>query len=102
MRIAPFLLICAVPTGLFLAGCAEFPELDAAITPEARRAAYPELVPIGEVLDRRKLARTTGREAGMLEARAENLRRRAAMLRGITIDEETRLRLSPGLDRLGG
>lgn len=102
MRIAPSLLICAVLSGLSLAGCADFPKLDAAISPEARRAAYPDLVPIDTVLDRRKLARTTGREAAMLETRAENLRRRAAMLRGITIDEETRLRLTPGLIRLGG
>ncbi|MDF0603789.1 hypothetical protein P1J78_24035 [Psychromarinibacter sp. C21-152] len=85
-----------------LSGCTRFPELDAAITPEARRAGYPDLVPITEVLDRRDLARTTAREGEIVEARAAALRARARLLRGIAINDDTRLRLTPRLRRLGG
>ncbi len=94
--------LLALTLAALLAGCADFPQLDAEISPEARRAGYPDLVPVSDVLDRRKLARTTGREAGVLSARAANLRARAAMLRGIAVDEATRLRLAPRLLRLGG
>lgn len=93
----PVLILAAA-----LAGCTDFPELDAAITPEARRADYPQLVPVGEILDRRGLARTTGREGEILMARAANLQARARLLRGVVVDEDTRLRLSPTLNRLGG
>jgi hypothetical protein len=138
---ARFLLLAAL-----LAGCAEFPQLDAAISPEARRAPFPTLVPLPEVLDRRADARLTGEEAGPLEARAgrlrargvpplaresgriglraadlraraaplervdpgdtparaARLRERARLLRGITVDEDTRKRIAPRLEELGG
>ncbi|MEM1387715.1 MAG: hypothetical protein AAGG54_08905 [Pseudomonadota bacterium] len=91
------------PTLLFgLAGCADFPDLGKSISPEARRAEFPQLVPIEPLLERRNAARTTGLEADRLEARAAALRARAALLRGITIDDDTRQRLTPELNRLGG
>lgn len=89
-------------TALLVAGCAEFPDLDASISPEARRADYPELVPVGDILNRRGAARTTGEEADVLNARAAALRARARLLRGAAIDDATRERLSPTLTRLGG
>ncbi len=138
---ARFLLLAAL-----LAGCAEFPQLDAAISPEARRAPFPTLVPLNEVLDRRGDARLTGAEAGPLKARADRLkargvpplaretgriglraaelraraaplervtqgdtsaradrlRERARLLRGISVDEDTRKRIAPRLEQLGG
>ena len=85
-----------------LAGCASFPELDAAVTPEARRADYPVLIPTAGVLIRREGARLTAADGEQLQARAANLQARARLLRGVVIDEETRLRLSGRLRRLGG
>jgi len=97
MRLTLALLCLASVTA-----CAEFPELDTAISAEARRAPFPELVPIGPILERRNDARTDGTEAEALEARAAALRARARLLRGATINDETRQRLTPRLEALGG
>lgn len=87
---------------LLLTGCTDFPDLDARISPEARGAAFPRLVPVGEITGRRALARTTAENGERLAARAAALRARARLLRGIRIDAETRIRISPTLNRLGG
>lgn len=42
------ILLCSFAAGL--AGCTQFPKLDAAVGPEARHAAYPKLAPIGPIL----------------------------------------------------
>lgn len=132
-----------------LSGCAEFPQVDARITPEARVAPYPSLVPIGTVLRRRNETRITGFEepelkargavlnaraaaiprtpgvdptialrGGYLRTRAEYLRSRglppaaanrlamlearAELLRGVEVNDDTRLRLYQQLKALGG
>ncbi len=84
------------------AGCATFPELDAAVSPEARRAAYPVLIPTQPVLDRRADVRVTPETGEALERRAANLRARARLLRGSVVDDDTRRRLSNRLRALGG
>ena len=90
-------------TGAALAaGCTSFPELDAAVSPEARRAAYPVLIPTQPVLDRRADVRVTVETGEALERRAANLRARAGLLRGSVVDDETRRRLSNRLRALGG
>ncbi len=91
-----------LPLCLGLAACSDWPELDHAVSPEARRSDYPELVPIGDVLARRGLARSDETDGEILSARAANLRARAALLRGVSVDDDTRLRLTPELERLGG
>ena len=85
-----------------LAGCAEFPDLESRITPGARNAPFPSLVPAGQITGRRSLARTTAADGERLAARAAALRARARLLRGISIDDDTRRRLAPLLNRLGG
>jgi hypothetical protein len=63
------------------------PELDAAISAQSRNADWPELVPLGPLLagtedlnlDRN---RNIGRD---LQARAADLRRRAAILRALSL-----------------
>ncbi|WP_172293792.1 hypothetical protein [Pseudoruegeria sp. HB172150] len=85
-----------------LSGCSDFPDLDSAVSPEARRAEYPELVPIDGILARRGMAQLDGSEAEILAARAANLRARGQLLRDIAVNEDTRLRLTPELERLGG
>lgn len=99
MQRAPLIAIVAA---LALPACSQFPQLDAAVSEQARRADYPELIPAGDVLGRRSEGRLTDRDADSLIARAANLRARAALLRGAPIDEETRLRLAARLKRLGG
>ncbi|MDJ0630027.1 MAG: hypothetical protein QNJ44_17345 [Rhodobacter sp.] len=94
--------LIALIAALTLPACATFPDLDAAISPEARRAEYPELIPAEGLLGRRSDGRVTEQDAEILMARAANLRARAALLRGAPIDEETRLRLAARLRRLGG
>ncbi|MDJ0827259.1 MAG: hypothetical protein QNJ16_17345 [Rhodobacter sp.] len=87
---------------LAMPACTTFPDLDAAVSPEARRAEYPELIPAEGLLGRRGDGRLTEQDAEDLLNRAANLTARARLLRGAPIDEETRLRLSARLRRLGG
>jgi len=95
-------VVLSLAAALLIAGCASFPELDAAISPEARQAGYPTLVPVGGVLARRDAARIAPETEAALLARAANLRARARLLRGVVVEEETRLRLAARLRRLGG
>jgi type IV pilus biogenesis protein CpaD/CtpE len=97
LRPPALILIAAV-----LTGCATFPQLDAVITPEARRADYPALVPVDSIIVRRGDSTITAQTGERLRARAANLRARARLLRGASVDEETRLRLARRLQQLGG
>jgi hypothetical protein len=86
-----------------LGGCAEFPQLDAVISEEARRADYPDLLPSATLLERRELGRLSVTDGNALLARAERLRARARILRRVvTINDDTRRRISGRLNRLGG
>jgi type IV pilus biogenesis protein CpaD/CtpE len=85
-----------------LASCTTFPQLDAVVTPEAKRAEYPVLVPVDSILVRRGDSTITQATGEALQARAANLRARARLLKGAPIDEDTRLRLAWRLKRLGG
>jgi len=99
MRRAIFLSLTVATLAV---ACTSFPELDAAVTPEARRAAYPVLIPTQPVLDRRSNVRVTVATGEALLARAANLRARAGLLRGSVVDDETRRRLANRLRALGG
>ena len=69
---------------LLLAACGDpLPDLDAPLSPTARNAAYPELVPLGPLLAGTDalLPRDAEAEGRGLEARAADLRRRANQLR---------------------
>ncbi|MGH1329809.1 MAG: hypothetical protein ACRBBK_02930 [Paracoccaceae bacterium] len=95
LRFALSLGLCA---GL-LAGCADFPKLDAAISPSARAAAYPTIAPFEQIE-----AIDTGGEISQeslqaLETRAAGLRARAARLRRTIVDRETRARMDAALAR---
>ncbi len=95
--------ICIFLTGANLAaGCTSFPELDAAVSPDARRAEYPVLTPTQPILDRRLDVRLTEETGEELERRAANLQARARLLRGSVVDDDTRRRLSNRLRALGG
>ena len=99
MRCVPQTLAIAV----FLSACTQFPELDAVVSEQAKRADYLDLVPAEQLLvhsNLGKLSENTGEE---LQARAKRLQARARILRQITaVNEETRLRIATQLRRLGG
>lgn len=84
-------ILCLAAIGL--AGCTTFPELDAAVSEEAKAAEDPEL------LDRRRFlvpyeSQTIGTETqATLEAEAAGLRTRASGLSGAVIDSATRSEL---------
>ncbi len=99
MRSPPRMTLCLAAA---LAGCTTFPELDAVVSEEAKRADYLSLVPADQLLGKRSDGRVTEETGRALQARAADLRARAALLRGQPIDEETRLRLRARLRRLGG
>ncbi|KMW58001.1 hypothetical protein AIOL_002969 [Candidatus Rhodobacter oscarellae] len=89
--------------GAVLAGCAQFPELDAAVSARAKAADYPSLVPADDILAKRREARLSPEDGAALLERAERLRQRGAILRALpVIDEETRRRISARLSSLGG
>lgn len=95
----------AIALGLlvFVAGCAQFPQLDAVVSEEAKRADYPELIPAQGLLERRQEGRITADTGPALLARADRLRARARLLRQITeVNDATRIRLRDRLRRLGG
>ncbi len=82
------------PAGLLailaLAGCATFPELDAAITPEARAAPYPAIAPLADITAQTAPPRGAAESTQSLAGRAARLRERAAGLDGPVVDPATR------------
>lgn len=95
--------VCALVFLTFLGACTDFPQLDAAVSEDAKNAAYPNLVPADTLLEKRQGGRITPQTGPDLIARADRLRARASLIRGIeTVDEATRIRLRDRLRALGG
>lgn len=81
MRLRPAALVLLFAP---LAACAPgAPDLDSRISPEARNAPYPELLPLQSLLaeDTSLQPQSASAQGTSLEARAADLRRRAAALR---------------------
>lgn len=89
---------------LALAGCVQVPDLDGAVSEAARGADYPNLLPASRITQQRpQNPRLTPADGPALLARAERLRRRGEILRGLpVVDEAARLRFARTLERLGG
>lgn len=71
-----------------LAACGgDLPDLEARLSPAARAADWPELVPLGPILRDTEtlLPRDSAAEGESLAARAADLRRRAAALRRLPL-----------------
>ncbi|MEM8632551.1 MAG: hypothetical protein AAGF74_15050 [Pseudomonadota bacterium] len=85
---------------ILLAGCTEFPELDAAVSDAARRAPYPELAPVEDILVDPTPTRL-GDEADedYLKWRAQRLRQKARALRGAVVSDVTRAELAAAKQR---
>ncbi len=89
--------------GLLIAGCTPFPELAARISPEARRAPYPALLPMDELLERRETGRLAPGAADEMEARIARLRARArALAARPVLTPAERARLEAALHRFRG
>lgn len=91
-------VLCLV---LVVAGCADFPELDDVVSERARRADYPLLQPVDDLIatalapsERDALA-----AAQDLAARAARLRARAATLRRPLISAADRRRMAAAVAR---
>ncbi len=92
-------LTAALAAGVMPGACAPFPDLDETITAEARRAPYPDLVPLEGLQARAEATRIDPGTAQTIEARAARLRDRAARLRGSVIDSRTRARMEAGVSQ---
>ncbi len=94
-----FLILVATCSGL-LAACADFPDLETAISDRGRAGAYPRLIQV----DGLPHANTADTErmndiAKSLSARAQRLQRRARALRGPIVDQRTRAKMAAALAR---
>ncbi|HEY9038771.1 MAG TPA: hypothetical protein VIN05_07500 [Roseovarius sp.] len=96
-RSLPLALITALAAVGLLPGCAQFPELDATLTDEARRPPYPDLVPLSGLQERISGTNTDPGTAPAIEARIAGLKTRAARLSGTVIDSDTRARMQAGV-----
>lgn len=72
---APVLLVVS------LAGCKQFPQLDAARSEAAMRAPYPVLQPLPPILEASEAGSLTEATTAEINARGAALRRRADALR---------------------
>ncbi len=83
------------PVFLGLAACTTFPQLDDSLSPTAKSADFPTLVPLEPLLAQ---ANGTGADpqntVDTLEARVSLLRAKAARLRGPVLDRSARARLA--------
>ncbi len=94
----PCPLALAVLTLGLMAGCTDFPELDAQIGIDSRATTYPDLVPVEDITSAVPPAAITPQTGEELDARTKTLRARADRLRGEIIDEDTRRRMQSGID----
>lgn len=96
MRLIP---ITALTCCALLAGCADIPDLDDRLTPAAKAAPYPALVPVEPLLAETEQARQIDEDtAPDLQSRVASLRARAARLRRGVVDRGTRQRMDSGVD----
>jgi len=86
-------------TAITLAGCSNFPELDAAITPTARQAGYPSLMPLDQLIAGAEQVQITEQTLTTLQGRVNGLNARAARLRRPVIDSATRARMQAAMAR---
>ncbi|MGB5557384.1 MAG: hypothetical protein WBN04_05160 [Paracoccaceae bacterium] len=88
---------------LMLAACAQFPQLEGAISDQARQSAYPGLEPVDELLARAQdpTSRDTAAEIADMQNRARLLRARAQALRQTAvIDADAQARMKAAYNRL--
>lgn len=82
---------------LSLTACAEFPELDAALTSEMKAAGYPALAPTSELEALQTPPQATATTAASVNTRVAALRARAARLSGSVVSGSDRARMRAGV-----
>jgi hypothetical protein len=80
-------------------GCSSFPQLDGAISPATQNAAYPTLIPIGQIITGAKNPQIHDQSVAALTSRVTNLNARANRLRAPVLDATTRGRLRAAIKR---
>lgn len=81
-----------------LTACTQFPELDSAVSEQAKDAEYPALVPVEGLLAQAETTRTDPDQTiQSLNARVAALRNRAKRLRNTVVDSTTRQRMKDGV-----
>ncbi|MEL6995195.1 MAG: hypothetical protein AAGK67_11220 [Pseudomonadota bacterium] len=86
--------IRAMLPALLLFGCTQFPDLEDSFSKEALSSNFPRLEPVEELRSKIREAQITDASLADTEARIDNLKARAARLRGTVIDQNSRNRLS--------
>lgn len=94
MPLRPAFTLCLLTA---IGACAQFPDLDSALSDSAANAAYPDLMPVENLNARVDEPRIAPETATGIEARVASLRARATRLRGTVIDSPTRARMSTGV-----
>ncbi len=92
-----------IPVFAILLGCTAFPELDDAISDQARLSGYPTLAPFDDLMARAgdPAANTSTEEIEALRSRARLLNARARILRRTeVVDSDAQLRMKAAFDRL--
>lgn len=81
-----------------LTACSQFPQLDETVGDAARKAPYPDLIPIEKFHAQIPDTLIEPTTAPQVEARVAQLKARAARLRGSVIDNATRTRMQQGVN----
>lgn len=92
IRFLPFALLA-------LAACADFPELDATVPPEAMTGAYPNLLPLDDLLNSPDEQIDDDLVKGLQDRLAALNARAAKLRRARPIDPPTRRRMMRGIDQ---
>ena len=95
LRILPLFAL----TATLMAACSDFPQLDESVTPTARNAEYPRLMPIDQIISGAKDVQITEATISTLNGHIARLRGRASRLSRPVIDAGTRARLQAAISR---
>lgn len=82
-----------------LTACADFPELDGAVSERARNADFPQLVALDGILNDANDFQIDQSTILSLKSRIARLRARAARLQKPVIDQKTRAKLAAAVAR---
>lgn len=88
-----------VTTAVLLAtACTQFPVIEDRVSEDVRDAPYMDLVPIETLRTGMPEDQLADTDATAVEARVARLRARAARLSGAVVDNQTRTRMSQGVN----
>lgn len=87
-------MIILLTLAAILAGCSQFPALEDSVSPAAKNAPFPALVPVEDIQARAAPEAITPETLPGVEARVARLKARASRLRGSVLDRPSRERLA--------